>query len=342
MRTEDFDYNLPEELIAQTPLKERTSSRMMVLNKATGEYEDKHFYNLTDYLKKGDVLVFNNTKVIPARLFGIKENGEATIEILLLKRHAIDLWEILMKPAKRIKIGGRVIFGNNELIGEVTEELPDGKRMMKFHFDGVFEEILDKLGNMPLPPYIKEKLEDKNRYQTVYAKYDGSAAAPTAGLHFTNEYIKKIEEMGVITAYVTLHVGLGTFRPVKEGDIKDHIMHNEHYIVPKETAQIINKAKKEGRRVICVGTTSLRTVEAVSSENKGTIVEGEGNTEIFIYPGYEFKVADALITNFHLPKSTLLMLVSALSDKEKILNAYNHAIDENYRFFSFGDCMFIF
>ena len=342
MRTEDFDYNLPEELIAQTPLKERTSSRMMVLNKATGEYEDKHFYNLTDYLKKGDVLVFNNTKVIPARLFGIKENGEATIEILLLKRHAIDLWEILMKPAKRIKIGGRVIFGNNELIGEVTEELPDGKRMMKFHFDGVFEEILDKLGNMPLPPYIKEKLEDKNRYQTVYAKYDGSAAAPTAGLHFTNEYIKKIEEMGVITAYVTLHVGLGTFRPVKEGDIKDHIMHNEHYIVPKETAQIINKAKKEGRRVICVGTTSLRTVEAVSSENKGTIVEGEGNTEIFIYPGYEFKVADALITNFHLPKSTLLMLVSALSDKEKILNAYNHAIDKNYRFFSFGDCMFIF
>lgn len=342
MRTEDFDYNLPEELIAQTPLKERTSSRMMVLNKATGEYEDKHFYNLTDYLKKGDVLVFNNTKVIPARLFGIKENGEATIEILLLKRHAIDLWEILMKPAKRIKIGGRVIFGNNELIGEVTEELPDGKRMMKFHFDGVFEEILDKLGNMPLPPYIKEKLEDKNRYQTVYAKYDGSAAAPTAGLHFTNEYIKKIEEMGVITAYVTLHVGLGTFRPVKEGDIKDHIMHNEHYIVPKETAQIINKAKKEGRRVICVGTTSLRTVEAVSSENKGTIVEGEGNTEIFIYPGYEFKIADALITNFHLPKSTLLMLVSALSDKEKILNAYNHAIDENYRFFSFGDCMFIF
>lgn len=342
MRTEDFDYNLPEELIAQTPLKERTSSRMMVLNKATGEYEDKHFYNLTDYLKKGDVLVFNNTKVIPARLFGIKENGEATIEILLLKRHAIDLWEILMKPAKRIKIGGRVIFGSNELIGEVTEELPDGKRMMKFHFDGVFEEILDKLGNMPLPPYIKEKLEDKNRYQTVYAKYDGSAAAPTAGLHFTNEYIKKIEEMGVITAYVTLHVGLGTFRPVKEGDIKDHIMHNEHYIVPKETAQIINKAKKEGRRVICVGTTSLRTVEAVSSENKGTIVEGEGNTEIFIYPGYEFKVADALITNFHLPKSTLLMLVSALSDKEKILNAYNHAIDENYRFFSFGDCMFIF
>ena len=342
MRTEDFDYNLPEELIAQTPLKERTSSRMMVLNKATGEYEDKHFYNLTDYLKKGDVLVFNNTKVIPARLFGIKENGEATIEILLLKRHAIDLWEILMKPAKRIKIGGRVIFGSNELIGEVTEELPDGKRMMKFHFDGVFEEILDKLGNMPLPPYIKEKLEDKNRYQTVYAKYDGSAAAPTAGLHFTNEYIKKIEEMGVITAYVTLHVGLGTFRPVKEGDIKDHIMHNEHYIVPKETAQIINKAKKEGRRVICVGTTSLRTVEAVSSENKGTIVEGEGNTEIFIYPGYEFKIADALITNFHLPKSTLLMLVSALSDKEKILNAYNHAIDENYRFFSFGDCMFIF
>lgn len=341
MRTEDFDYFLPEELIAQTPLKERTSSRMMVLNKKTGEFKDKHFYDLTDYLKKGDVLIFNDTKVIPARLFGIKENGEALIEVLLLKRHAIDTWEILMKPAKRIKIGGRVIFGNGELIGEVTEELPDGERMMKFYFDGVFEEIIDKLGVMPLPPYIKEKLEDKNRYQTVYAKYDGSAAAPTAGLHFTNEYIEKIEEMGVITAYVTLHVGLGTFRPVKEGDIKDHIMHNEHYIVPQKTAEIINQAKKDGRRVICVGTTSLRTVEAVSSENNGKMVAGEGDTEIFIYPGYNFKIADALLTNFHLPKSTLLMLVSALSDKEKILNAYKHAIDEKYRFFSFGDCMFI-
>ncbi len=341
MRTEDFDYNLPEELIAQTPLKERTSSRLMVLDKKTGEYTHKYFYNLIDYLNKGDVLVFNNTKVIPARLFGVKDGGTAGIETLLLKRHSIDTWEVLMKPAKRIKIGGKVIFGDGELVGEVIEELDDGKRKMRFIYDGVFEEIIDKLGNMPLPPYIKEKLEDKNRYQTVYAKYDGSAAAPTAGLHFTDEFIKKIEEKGVITAYVTLHVGLGTFRPVKEDDITKHIMHNEHYIVPEETAEIINKAKKEGRRVISVGTTSLRTMEAVSSANNGKMAAGSGDTEIFIYPGYEFKIVDALITNFHLPKSTLLMLVSALSDREKILNAYNGAIAEKYRFFSFGDAMFI-
>lgn len=341
MRTEDFDYNLPEELIAQTPLKERTSSRLMVLSKDTGEFEHKHFFDLADYLKEGDVLVFNNTKVIPARLFGIKEGGTAEIETLLLKRCSIDEWEVLLKPAKRIKQGGRVIFGDGELIGEVLGELDDGKRKMKFYFDGVFEEIIDKLGNMPLPPYIKEKLEDKNRYQTVYAKYDGSAAAPTAGLHFTQEFIKKIEEKGVITAYVTLHVGLGTFRPVKEDDITKHIMHNEHYIVPEETADIINKAKKEGSRVISVGTTSLRTMEAVASSNNGIMVAGEGDTEIFIYPGYKFKIVDALITNFHLPKSTLLMLVSALSDREKILGAYNEAIKEKYRFFSFGDAMFI-
>ena len=341
MRTEDFDYNLPEELIAQTPLKERTSSRLMVLSKNTGEFEHKHFFDLVDYLKEGDVLVFNNTKVIPARLFGVKEGGTAGIETLLLKRCSIDEWEVLLKPAKRIKQGGRVVFGDGELIGVVLGELDDGKRKMKFHFDGVFEEIIDKLGNMPLPPYIKEKLEDKNRYQTVYAKYDGSAAAPTAGLHFTEEFIKKIEEKGVITAYVTLHVGLGTFRPVKEDDITKHIMHNEHYIVPKETAEIINKAKKEGRRIISVGTTSLRTMEAVASSNNGIMVSGEGDTEIFIYPGYKFKIVDALITNFHLPKSTLLMLVSALSDREKILNAYNEAIKEKYRFFSFGDAMFI-
>ena len=341
MRTEDFDYNLPEELIAQTPLKERTSSRLMVLSKNTGEFEHKHFFDLVDYLKEGDVLVFNNTKVIPARLFGVKEGGTAGIETLLLKRCSIDEWEVLLKPAKRIKQGGRVVFGDGELIGEVLGELDDGKRKMKFHFDGVFEEIIDKLGNMPLPPYIKEKLEDKNRYQTVYAKYDGSAAAPTAGLHFTEEFIKKIEEKGVITAYVTLHVGLGTFRPVKEDDITKHIMHNEHYIVPEETAEIINKAKKEGRRVISVGTTSLRTMEAVASSNNGIMLSGEGDTEIFIYPGYKFKIVDALITNFHLPKSTLLMLVSALSDREKILNAYNEAIKEKYRFFSFGDAMFI-
>ena len=341
LRTDDFNYELPEKLIAQTPLKDRTASKMMVIHRETGEIEDKHFYDLTDYLKKGDVLVFNDTKVIPARLMGTKEEGTATVEVLLLKRKSIDTWETLMKPAKRIKPGGKVVFGNGELVAEVIEILSDGGRIVKFHYDGVFEEIIDRLGNMPLPPYIKEKLEDKNRYQTVYAKYDGSAAAPTAGLHFTDDYIEKIKKMGVETAFVTLHVGLGTFRPVSVEDVTKHQMHTEQYIVTEENAEIINRAKKEGRRVICVGTTSLRTVEAIGSKNDGKIVPGSDDTDIFIYPGYKFFIADALITNFHLPKSTLLMLVSALYNRDEMLKAYNKAVNDEYRFFSFGDCMFI-
>lgn len=341
MRTEDFNYDLPEELIAQTPLADRTSSRMLVIRRKTGELFHKHFYDLTDYLKKGDVLVFNDTKVIPARLIGVKDGGTATVEVLLLKRISIDTWEALLKPAKRIPIGGKVIFGDNELTAEVIGIKDDGERIVKFSYDGVFEEILDRLGNMPLPPYIKEKLKDKNRYQTVYAKYDGSAAAPTAGLHFTKEYMRKIREMGVEIAFVTLHVGLGTFRPVSADDISEHKMHTEHFIVPKETADIINKAKAEGRRVICVGTTSLRTLEASAQANGGKVAPGSGDTDIFIFPGYKFLVTDALITNFHLPKSTLIMLVSALYSKEGILKAYNEAVKERYRFFSFGDCCFI-
>ena len=341
MRTDDFNYELPERLIAQTPLKDRTASKMMVIHRVTGEIEHRHFYDLTNYLKKGDVLIFNDTKVIPARLLGTKEEGTATVEVLLLKRNSIDTWETLMKPAKRIKLGGKVIFGNGELKAEVKEILSDGGRIVKFHYNGVFEEIIDRLGNMPLPPYIKEKLEDRNRYQTVYAKYDGSAAAPTAGLHFTNDYIEKIKDMGVETAFVTLHVGLGTFRPVSVEDVTNHKMHTEHYSVSEENAEIINRAKKEGRRVICVGTTSLRTVEAIGSKNNGKIVAGSDDTDIFIYPGYKFSVADALITNFHLPKSTLLMLVSALYNKDAMLEAYNKAVADEYRFFSFGDCMFI-
>lgn len=341
MRTEDFNYDLPEELIAQTPLADRTSSRMLVIRRKTGEFFHKHFYDLTDYLKKGDVLVFNDTKVIPARLIGVKDGGTATVEVLLLKRISIDTWEALLKPAKRIPIGGKVIFGDNELTAEVIGIKDDGERIVKFSYDGVFEEILDRLGNMPLPPYIKEKLKDKNRYQTVYAKYDGSAAAPTAGLHFTKEYMQKIREMGVEIAFVTLHVGLGTFRPVSADDISEHKMHTEHYIVTKETADIINKAKVEGRRVICVGTTSLRTLEASAQANGGKVAPGSGDTDIFIFPGYKFLVTDALITNFHLPKSTLIMLVSALYSKEGILKAYNEAVKERYRFFSFGDCCFI-
>lgn len=342
MRTEDFNYYLPEELIAQTPLKDRTASKMMVINRQNDEIEHKHFYDLTDYLKKGDVLVFNDTRVIPARLIGTKEGGTATVEVLLLKRISIDTWEALLKPAKRIKIGGRVIFGNGELTAEVTATKDDGERIVKFYYDGVFEEILDKLGNMPLPPYIKEKLEDKQRYQTVYAKYNGSAAAPTAGLHFTEEYLQKIREKGVETAFVTLHVGLGTFRPVNADDISEHKMHSEHYIISKETANIINKAKDEGRRVICVGTTSLRTVEASAGKNGGRVKAETDDTEIFIFPGYKFNIADGLITNFHLPKSTLIMLVSALYEKDKILKAYETAVKEKYRFFSFGDCMLIY
>lgn len=341
MKTEDFNYYLPEELIAQTPLEDRTSSKMMVIHRDTDEIEHKHFFDLKKYLKKGDLLVFNDTKVIPARLIGTKKDGTASIEILLLKRSSIDTWETLMKPAKRIKEGGRVVFGNGELEAEVIGTKDDGQRIVKFHYEGVFEEIIDRLGNMPLPPYIKEKLQDKNRYQTVYAKYDGSAAAPTAGLHFTNDYIEELKSMGVKTAFVTLHVGLGTFRPVSVTDVNNHKMHTEHYIVSKETQDAINEAKAEGRRVICVGTTSLRTVEASAKNNGGKVKAETADTDIFIYPGYKFNVADALITNFHLPKSTLIMLVSAIYDKEKILKAYETAVKEKYRFFSFGDCMFI-
>ena len=340
MKTSDFDYNLPEELIAQTPLKDRVSSKMMVFDRVSGNIEHKYFYNLIDNLNEGDVLVFNDTKVIPARLYGSKEGGSAVIEILLLKRLAIDEWEILMKPAKRIKIGGNVIFGNGELTGTVIKEIDDGKRVIKFQFDGVFETILDKLGNMPLPPYIKEKLDDKSRYQTVYAKYEGSSAAPTAGLHFTSEYIEKLKEKGIITAFVTLHVGLGTFKPVSVDDVLEHKMHSEWYSIDAENARIISLAKKEKRRVIAVGTTSLRTLEAVAGKY-GEIKAASGETDIFIYPGYDFKIADGLLTNFHLPKSTLLMLISALSDKDKILAAYGVAIKNKYRFFSFGDCMLI-
>jgi S-adenosylmethionine:tRNA ribosyltransferase-isomerase len=342
MKTIDFDYNLPENLIAQKPLEDRTASKMLVLQKQDGTIKDDFFYNLIDYLKKGDVLVFNDTKVIPARLYGAKEGGTAKIEMLLLKRIKLDQWEVLLKPAKRIKIGGKIIFGNGELVAQVVDELDDGGRIINFIFDGVFENILETLGSMPLPPYIKDSvLKDKNRYQTVYAKYDGSSAAPTAGLHFTNQYIKKLEDKGIITAFVTLHVGLGTFRPVSVTNVLEHKMHKEWYNISKQTVDIINNAKNDGRRIIAVGTTSLRTLEAVGTQF-GEIKEGYGETEIFIYPGYKFKTVDALLTNFHLPKSTLLMLISAFSDKEKIMDAYNHAIEENYRFFSFGDCMFIY
>jgi S-adenosylmethionine:tRNA ribosyltransferase-isomerase len=342
MKTDDFDYNLPENLIAQKPLEDRTASKMMVLQKEKNNIKDDYFYNLIDYLKKGDVLVFNDTKVIPARLYGVKENGTAKIEVLLLKRIKLDQWEVLLKPAKRIKIGGKIIFGNGELVAEVIDELLDGGRIVKFIYEGLFENILDKLGSMPLPPYIKETdLEDKNRYQTVYAKFDGSSAAPTAGLHFTNEYIEKLKDKGVIIAFVTLHVGLGTFRPVSVSNVLEHKMHKEWYSISKNTSDIINSAKIDGRRIIAVGTTSLRTLEAVATKF-GKIKECLGETDIFIYPGYKFKAVDALLTNFHLPKSTLLMLISAFYDKESIMKAYNHAINESYRFFSFGDCMLIF
>lgn len=337
MRTDDFDYILPEEMIAQTPLQDRTASKMMVLDKKTGSIIHSRFYHLIEYLCPGDVLVFNDTRVLPARLYGIKEGGTAHIEVLLLKRRKLDEWEVLLKPAKRIKPNGRIVFGNGELVGEVVEELDDGERVLRFTYDGVFETILETLGNMPLPPYIKEKLEDKERYQTVYAKFDGSAAAPTAGLHFTKEYIRRLENKGIIPCYVTLHVGLGTFRPVSVTDVAHHKMHKEWYRVPKETAAILNLAKQEGRRIIAVGTTSLRTLEAMAQEH-GSITPCSGETDIFIYPGYEFQVVDGLLTNFHLPKSTLLMLVSALSSREIILHAYECAKEHGYRFFSFGDC----
>lgn len=340
MNVKDFYFDLPQELIAQDPLKDRSGSRLLVLDKNTGHMEHRIFRQITDYLNPGDCLVINNTKVIPARLFGEKEGTQAKIELLLLKRKENDIWETLVKPGKKAKPGTKIIFGGGLLTGEIMEVVEDGNRLIQFHYEGIFEEILDQLGQMPLPPYITHQLEDKNRYQTVYAKYDGSAAAPTAGLHFTPELLKKIRDMDVRIAEVTLHVGLGTFRPVKVENVLDHHMHSEYYQIDKEAADIINGTKENGGRVICVGTTSCRTIESAAAED-GSIQAKSGWTDIFIYPGYQFKVLDCLITNFHLPESTLLMLVSALAGREHIMQAYEEAVRERYRFFSFGDAMFI-
>ena len=339
MRKQDFYYNLREELIAQHPSDKREQSRLMLLNKVTGEVSHKRFYNIIDYLNKDDCLILNNTKVIPARIYGKREDTGSIVEFLLLKNQLNDEWECLAGPGKKAKIGHKFSFGDGILNAEVIDVKDDGNRIIKFSYNGNFYEILDKVGEMPLPHYIHEQLKDCTRYQTVYAKYEGSAAAPTAGLHFTNELLEKIKEKGIKVAYVTLHVGLGTFRPVKADNIEDHLMHSEHYVMPQETADIINETKKNCGRVICVGTTSCRTVESVA--NKGKICADEGDTSIFIYPGYKFKCLDALITNFHLPESTLNMLISALAGRENVLNAYKIAVKEKYRFFSFGDAMFI-
>lgn len=340
LKTSDFYFDLPEELIAQDPLEDRSSSRLLMLNKESGETSHHIFKDIIEYLNPGDCLVLNNTKVIPARLLGVKEDTGAAVEVLLLKRHEGDVWETLVKPGKKCRPGARLSFGDGILKAEVLEVVEEGNRLIHFEYEGIWEEVLDSLGEMPLPPYITHKLQDKNRYQTVYAKYEGSAAAPTAGLHFTPELLKQIEEKGIDIAYVTLHVGLGTFRPVKVDNILEHHMHSEYYQISQEAADKINKAKDNGHRVICVGTTSTRTVESAADEN-GRLQECCDNTEIFIYPGYKFKVLDALITNFHLPESTLVMLVSALAGRENVLTAYKEAVDERYRFFSFGDAMFI-
>lgn len=340
MDVKDFYYELPQELIAQDPLLDRSSSRLMVLDKYTGEIQHKIFKNIVDYLRPGDCLVINNTKVIPARLYGVKEGTEAKIEILLLKRRENDIWETLVKPGKKCKPGTIISFGEGLLTGEIIDIVEEGNRLIQFHYEGIFEEILDQLGQMPLPPYITHQLQDKNRYQTVYAKYDGSAAAPTAGLHFTPELLEQVRAMGVEIAEVTLHVGLGTFRPVKVENVLEHHMHSEFYRIEQSEADKINQAKESGHRVIAVGTTSTRTLESAADEN-GYLRETSGWTEIFIYPGYQFKVIDALITNFHLPESTLVMLVAALAGREHVLNAYAEAVKECYRFFSFGDAMFI-
>ena len=340
LKKSDFFFELPEELIAQDPLADRSASRLLVLHKDSGETAHRIFKDITQYLKPGDCLVLNNTKVIPARLIGKKEDTGAAVEVLLLKRREKDVWETLVKPGKKCRPGTKLVFGEGVLKAEVLETVEEGNRLIRFSYEGIFEEVLDKLGEMPLPPYITHKLTDKNRYQTVYAKYDGSAAAPTAGLHFTAELLQQIESMGVKTAYVTLHVGLGTFRPVKTDNILEHHMHSEYYEVSEEAAEKINLTKAEGGRIVCVGTTSCRTVESAAGED-GRVSAGCGNTEIFIYPGYRFKVLDALITNFHLPESTLVMLVSALAGREKVLAAYEEAVRENYRFFSFGDAMLV-
>lgn len=339
MRTEDFDYNLPEELIAQHPADKRDFSRLMVVDRKTGKREDKHFYDIIDYLNEGDLLVMNDTRVIPARLFGHREGKEEKIEVFLLENIEDDKWEVLVRPGKKMKIGTKCIF-SDELSLDVIDIKEDGNRIVEFFYEGIFQEILDRLGNMPLPPYIKEKLKDKERYQTVYSKNPGSVAAPTAGLHFTKELLKKIEEKGVKLAYITLNVGLGTFRPVKVDDVKNHKMHSEFYQISKETADLINETKKNNKRIISTGTTTTRTLESVYKKN-GQIKEDSGWTDIFIYPGFEFNVIDCQITNFHLPKSTLIMLVSALASKEIILDAYKDAVDKKYRFFSFGDAMFL-
>lgn len=340
MKVEDFNFDLPVELIAQHPLKERDQSRLLVVDKHSGELEHRKFHNILDYLKKGDVMVLNDTRVIPARLLGLKEDTEGKIEFLLLNRKKLDTYECLAKPGKRARVGAKFTFGEGLLQAEVVEVLENGNRIVQFHYEGVFEEILDRLGEMPLPPYIKEKLEDKERYQTVYSRAEGSAAAPTAGLHFTENLLKDIRELGVEIAFLTLHVGLGTFRPVKVESVESHDMHSEFYSLDAHNAEIINQAKRSGNRVISVGTTSTRTLETIADEN-GFVKEDSGYTKIFIYPGYRFKCIDCLITNFHLPESTLIMLVSALAGKENIMNAYETAVKEKYRFFSFGDSMFI-
>ena len=340
MNVRDFYFDLPQELIAQDPLEDRSASRLLVLDKHTGEIEHRHFKDILDYLKKGDCLVINDTKVIPARLFGVKEGTEAKIEILLLKRRENDIWETLVKPGKKAKVGTVISFGEGLLKGTVIDVVEEGNRLIQFSYEGIFEEILDQLGQMPLPPYITHQLQDKNRYQTVYAKNEGSAAAPTAGLHFTKELLEKIQEKGVEIAHVTLHVGLGTFRPVKVDEIEAHHMHSEFYVVEEEEAKKVNDAKRNGGRIVCVGTTSCRTVESASTED-GILKAGSGWTEIFIYPGYRFKILDCLITNFHLPESTLIMLVSALAGRDHVLHAYEEAVRERYRFFSFGDAMFL-
>ena len=340
MDVKDFYFDLPQELIAQDPLEDRSSSRLLVLDKKTGKTQHRIFKDIVEYLRPGDCLVINDTKVIPARLIGEKEGTGGKVEVLLLKRKGNDVWETLVKPGKKCRPGARVVFGNGELKAEIVDVLGDGNRLVHFEYEGIFEEVLDRLGQMPLPPYITHKLQDKNRYQTVYAKYEGSAAAPTAGLHFTKELLKQIEDMGVNIARVTLHVGLGTFRPVKVENVLEHHMHSEYYNVTETAAKLINDTKKNGGRIIAVGTTSTRTLESVADDN-GVIHPGCGNTEIFIYPGYKFKAIDCLITNFHLPESTLLMLVSALAGKDHIMAAYEEAVKERYRFFSFGDAMFI-
>lgn len=340
MNVSDFNYELPKELIAQDPLEKRSESRLMVLDKVTGKVTHKHFYDIIEYINEGDCLIINNTKVIPARLYGVKEDTGAAIEILLLKRVDGNTWECLSRPGKKARVGARIVFGEGLLTGEIVDVVEEGNRLICFEYDGIFEEILDKLGEMPLPPYITHKLQDKSRYQTVYAKYDGSAAAPTAGLHFTPELLQRLRDNGVKIAEVTLHVGLGTFRPVKVENVLEHHMHSEYYEITMEACDIINNTKANGGKVISVGTTSTRTVESAADEN-GLLTPKKGDTDIFIYPGFNFKVIDSLITNFHLPESTLIMLVSALAGRENVLAAYEEAVKERYRFFSFGDAMLI-